>query len=62
MINEINAFAGGSVVATVSRFVRGSDGLEFYTGFSGTNFSLTPGEAYYVAVSSDVTNYVPQHF
>jgi len=62
LINEINAHAGGSVVASVSRFVRTTDGLEFYTGFSGVNFSLAPGEAYNIVVTADVTNYVPLHF
>lgn len=62
LINEINAHAGGAAVASVSRFLRASDTLEFYTGFSGVNFSLAPGEAYSIVVNSDVTNYVPLHY
>ncbi len=61
LINEINAAAGGSVVASVSRFVRTSDGAETYTGFSGTNFTLTVGEAYKIVVTASVT-FVPSHY
>ena len=60
-INEINAAAGSDVVESVSRFVRSLDGLQGYTGFSGTNFPTMPGEAYFVTVTEDVT-LVPAHY
>ena len=61
LIDEINLAAGTSVVASVSRFLRTTDGAETYTGFSGTNFGLTVGEAYKIVVTASVT-YVPSHY
>jgi len=46
---------GAAQVGSVSRFVRVDDGLEFYTGASGTNFTLTPGDAIYVTISTDAS-------
>ena len=39
-------------VNAVCRFLRPIDGLECYTGFSGTNFPLVPGDAYVVNVNA----------
>ena len=61
LITEINAVGGGAV-ASVSAWDKNSDGLIFYTGFSGTNFALIPGEGYLVAVGGDVTGYLPSHY
>ena len=61
MINEINAVGGGAV-ASVSQWDKTSDGLISYTGFSGTNFGLVPGEGYLVTVAGDVTGYLPSHY
>jgi len=61
LINEINAAAGASVVASVTRKIRTTDLPEFYTGFSGVNFSLTVGEAYTIVVTNGVA-FVPSHF
>ena len=61
LINEINAAAGSSVVASISRHIRTSDLAEFYTGAIGTNFTLTVGEAYLVVVTAGVT-FVPAHY
>lgn len=61
LINEINAAAGASVVALVSRQVRTTDLPEFYTGGSGTNFTLTVGEAYTIVVTASVS-FVPAHY
>ena len=60
LINEIDAAYGGSVVSAVTTFLTDNTTLS-YTGFSGTNFSLTPGEAYQIAVSDDVS-FVPSHY
>ena len=62
LINDINASAGSSVVANVARWLKASDGLEVYTGSSGVNFSLTPGEGYWIKVGSTVTTWVPSHY
>jgi hypothetical protein len=62
LINEINTHAGGSVVASVSQFLRTTDALDPYTGFSGNNFDLVPGNAYYVVVTANVAGYRPQHY
>ena len=64
LINEINAAAGANVFLNgglVSRRLRISNANQFYTGFAGTNFALTPGEAYTVIVDSGVT-FVPSHY
>jgi hypothetical protein len=61
LIADVNASAGSPVVTQVARFVKSTDSTEFYTGSIGTNFSLTPGEFYYVKVSADVT-YAPSHY
>jgi hypothetical protein len=61
MINEIDAVGGGAV-ASVSQWDKTSDGLISYTGFSGTNFGLVPGEGYLVTVAGDVTGYLPSHY
>lgn len=45
---------GSQHVVSVSKFVRSTDGLQTYTGYSGANFNLVPGEAYYVKVNADV--------
>mgnify|MGYP003574354675 FL=1 len=61
LIAEIDGAAGSSVVDSVARFVRTNDGLEAYTGFSGVNFPLQAGEAYFITVSSDVS-FLPAHY
>lgn len=62
LINEINTAAGASVVGAVSRYLAGSDSLEGYTGFSGTNFTLVPGESYFISVTASVGNWFPNHY
>jgi len=64
LITEINAASvSGDAVASVSRKVRGTDLPDIYTGFSGNNFSLTPGEAYLIVIKSgNATTYVPSHY
>ena len=64
LIMEINAFTGVTSVLQVARLIKSTDGLEVYTGFSGTNFTLTPGEAYDIKVDAglDVTAWIPSHF
>ena len=61
LINDINAGAGSSVVASVSRYLNATDGLETYTGLTGVNFSLAPGEGYFVKVNSSAS-WVPSHY
>ena len=51
----------GSGVVSVSNYVKSDDAFSPYTGFSGTNFPLAPGEAYLVKVSVDVS-YTPSHY
>jgi hypothetical protein len=57
LLLDINATAGSPVVVAISRYLRVSDSLDDYTGAAGNNFSLTPGDGYYVKVSGDV-NYI----
>lgn len=54
---------GFANVGNVQKFLKSSDGLQTYTGRkgSGADFSLTPGEAYYVKMNTTV-NYTPSHY
>lgn len=61
LIGEINTAVGSPVVASVSRYLSATDGLETYTGLTGTNFALAPGEGYYVKVNSSAS-WVPSHY
>ena len=61
LINDIEA-ANPGTVSSVSRFDTASNGLITYTGSAGTNFPLTPGEAYHVAAEANVTGYIPSHY
>jgi hypothetical protein len=56
LINDMNA-AGPGTVNSVSKFVKSTDGLLTYTGSAGENFSLVPGEAYFVQVAGTI-NYI----
>jgi hypothetical protein len=58
LIDDINAVAGSSVVTSVSRFVKSTDGIQTYHGMTGgVDFDIVPGEGYIVQVNSDV-NYI----
>jgi len=48
---------------SVSKFLKATDTLQTYTGRKGggTAFALTPGEGYYVKMSTTV-NYTPSHY
>jgi len=60
--DEINAQAGGSAVVSISKFVRGTDLLQVYTGGSAaTNFPLAPGQSYRIQVNQNVS-YIPSHY
>ena len=61
LIDDIE-LANPGAVSSVSRFDTATNGLVTYTGSAGTNFNLTPGEAYHVAVSAAVNGYVPSHY
>ena len=61
LIGEIDAAAGMQVVNQVCEWVKAGNGLSCYTGFSGTNFTLVPGSAYYVQVTANVS-YTPSHY
>jgi hypothetical protein len=61
LITEINTAAGSTVVVAVSRYLRSTDKFEDYTGSSGNNFTLAPGEAYLVKVNSSIT-LIPSHY
>jgi hypothetical protein len=61
LINEINA--AGGVVASVFHSLRTSDTPEIYTGFSGVNFTLVPGEAYSIVMASGGgVTFTPSHY
>ena len=55
LISDINTGAGSTVVDSVSRWLKATDGLETYTGTSGVDFSLTPGEGYLVKMSASAS-------
>jgi hypothetical protein len=61
LINEIEAQGGVGSVAQVCAWLKASNGLDCYTGTAGNNFSLVPGEAYFVQVSSNIS-YTPSHY
>ncbi len=61
LINEINGFVGANRVEQVSKYIRSADVVEFYTGHTGTNFNLVPGEGYLIKVNSDLS-FVPRHY
>jgi hypothetical protein len=54
---------GFANVQNVQKFLKATDGLQLYTGRKGTgaDFSLVPGEAYFVKMSTTV-NYTPSHY
>jgi hypothetical protein len=54
-MNEI----GSTSVISVSRYVESSNGVDLYPG---VNFTLVPGEAYFVRMSSDVLGWLPAHY
>jgi hypothetical protein len=59
--NEI----GAASVQSVSKFLRASDSFQIYTGVKGSaaDFTLNPGEAYFVKMGGAVAiNYVPSHY
>ena len=60
LIDEIELV--NPVISSVSRFDTASNGLITYTGSAGTNFPLSPGEAYHIASEAPVTGYVPSHY
>lgn len=60
LINDIES--QGGVVSSVGHYVRSTGLLETYSLVSGgTNFSLSPGEAYSVIMDTAV-DYIPSHF
>jgi GTP:adenosylcobinamide-phosphate guanylyltransferase len=61
LIDEINLAAGADVVVSISRYLRTTDKLDAYTGSSGTNFALAPGESYTVKVNSSIS-FIPSHY
>jgi hypothetical protein len=61
LINEIDAQNAPGTVASVSKYVKSTDGLSAYTGLAGENFTLVPGEGYYVTVTSTAT-VTPSHY
>lgn len=61
MINEIDTQAGVQVVAQVCEWAKATNGKTCYTGFSGTNFTLAPGQAYFVQVTAN-HSYTPSHY
>lgn len=54
---------GFAQTANVQRFLKASDTYQLYTGRkgSGPDFSLVPGEAYFVVMNTTV-NYTPSHY
>ena len=60
LIGELNG-AGPGTVASVSKYVKSTDGLSTYTGAAGENFTLIPGEGYFVQVNATI-NLTPSHY
>jgi len=56
LLDDINAI--GPVATSVSRFLTASEALQTYTGVTGADFAITPGEGYFVRVTTS-TNYKP---
>jgi hypothetical protein len=58
-----NDIGGKAQVVSVKRYVISNDLLQTYTGrnTAPVNFSLTPGEAYFVLMTNDI-NYIPSHY
>jgi hypothetical protein len=54
---------GFANVQNVQKFLKATDSLQTYTGRKGTgaDFTLVPGEAYYIRMSTTV-NYTPSHY
>lgn len=55
---------GFANVANIQKFLKTTDGLQTYTGRKGSpggNFTLAPGEAYFVKMTTTV-NYTPSHY
>jgi hypothetical protein len=62
MIIEIDGQAGVQVVNQICTWTKVNNGWDpCYTGISGTNFSLTPGQAYLVQVTAN-HSYTPSHY
>jgi hypothetical protein len=63
LMAEINA-APGTTLASVAAFNKVTNGLTSYTGTSGTNFTLVPGQGYLVTLTTgaNIFPYVPSHF
>jgi hypothetical protein len=55
---------GAANVQNIQKFVRSSDSYLLYTGAKGgTDFTLSPGEAYFIKMGGAVTiNFVPSHY
>jgi hypothetical protein len=55
---------GFANTANIQKFLKTTDGLQTYTGRKaspGANFTLVPGEAYFVKMNTTV-NYTPSHY
>jgi len=63
LVEDINAFAGSATVVQIARYLQNSDGPDSYlpTG-TATAWSLLPGEAYLIQVTSSVNGWVPAHY
>jgi hypothetical protein len=61
LLNEIEAQGGVGSVFQVCNFLITNNGKACYTGTAGTNFSLVPGEVYFIQVTSNIS-YTPSHY
>jgi hypothetical protein len=55
---------GFAATASIGRYIEATNGLEVYTGRKGSpnaNFTLVPGEGYFVVMNTTV-NYTPSHY
>jgi hypothetical protein len=63
LILEIQAAQGDTLVEQISLIRRIDDGSDIYTGFSGPNFALVPGEAYTITIKpGGGIAWVPSHY
>ncbi len=59
---DVNTKAGQNITTNVTRYLTASDSYQSYTGVKGSapNFSLVPGESYFVKVTGSLSYTPPQ--
>lgn len=63
LINELESHGAPGDVSSVSSLPRTlATPLTYSLSSGGTNFTLTPGEAYVIVVLNDITGWIPSHY